>query len=307
ERARQRHPLLLAAGQLARIALAVAWQLDEGQRLGHAPPDLGLRCVLHAEAEGHVLAHRAMREQRVVLEDQADAAPVRRHAGDRRAGNGHVAGIGLDEAGHGPQARRLAAARGAEEREELARRHLERDAVQRPGRAVPLHEPAQRDVGGPAVRQRSSLFQRSVHCGRCRAICVQSNTTSLSTSAGPLMSFFATSAGGFTVLFVGLKNSSVAKAVCTSGGRYMSMSFHASSLFLLPRVTWMTWSRIGTPSLGATQSTGMPRLARSYVDPSWRTAIDTSLDSRCFSMVPVKSTIFAFSRLTAAMPASTSK
>ena len=85
----------------------------------------------------------------------------------------------------------------------------------------------------------------------------------MSTSAGPLMIFRATSGGSLTVLLVGLKKSSVAKAVCTSGERYASTSFHASSLFFEPLVTWMTWSRMGTPSDGAAQSSGMPRFWRS--------------------------------------------
>src|SRR5262249_14891651 len=116
----------------------------------------------------------------------------------------------------------------------------ERHAVEGAGGAVSLLEAAQRDVGGARLAQRKSLFQRSVHFGRCLAITFQSNVTSFAKSAWPLISFFADPGVSFTVLWVGLKNSSEANAVCTSGERYMSMSFHARSLFLLPRATWMT-------------------------------------------------------------------
>src|SRR5262249_57174925 len=123
----------------------------------------------------------------------------------------------------------------AEEREELAGLHGERDAVEGQRLAVALDETAELDVGRGGKRaQRSSLFQRSVHWGRCRATLAQSKSTSLSTSAGPLIILRATSGGGFTVLFVGVQQSAVAKAVCTSGGGYMATSFHAGSFWLEP-------------------------------------------------------------------------
>ena len=100
------------------------------------------------------------------------------------------------------------------ESEELAGGHAERHAVERPGGPVALDEAAQRHgpAGAGSFAQRISLFHFSVHCGRCFATWAQSKSTSLSTSAGPLMIFLATSAGTFTVRLVGLQNSSVAKA-----------------------------------------------------------------------------------------------
>src|SRR4029079_14501113 len=101
------------------------------------------------------------------------------------------------------------------------RGHGERHPVQRQRGPVTLEQLGQRDgaAGTGRFRQRISLFHFSVHWGRCLATIAQSKSTSLSTSAGPLMIFFATSAGTFTVLLVGLQNSSVAKASCTSGER----------------------------------------------------------------------------------------
>src|SRR5262249_19902913 len=258
------HPLLLPARELARIARPVRGQLHESEGPAHSPFDLTARHPRHAEAKGHVLEHGAVGEEGVVLEDHAHVAPVGRHQIHALALDEDVARGRLHESRHRAQARSLSATGGAEKSEKLAPRHGEGDAVEGQRLSVTLDEAAELDVGNDRDRaQRSSLFQRSVHWGRCRATLAQSKSTSLSTSAGPLIILRATSGGSFTVLLVGLKKSSVANAVCTSGERYMSTSFHASSFCLEALVTWMTWSRMGCPSTGAAQSTGMPRFWRS--------------------------------------------
>jgi hypothetical protein len=116
----QGDPLLLAARQLAGLALLAALQLDQGQGLGHPAPDLALVDPLAAQAEGHVLEDVHVGEQRVLLEDHVDVAP---EGGDPD----HVAAVEQDlaggrflEAGDHPQGGRLAAARGAQHGEELA-------------------------------------------------------------------------------------------------------------------------------------------------------------------------------------------
>src|SRR5262244_897694 len=260
----QGHSLLLTARELARIAGAVRGKLHEGEGLADPPLDLGARHAVHAEAEGHVLENGAVGEQGVVLEDHAHVAAVGRHLVHPLTLDEDVTGGRVHEARYRTEARGLPAARGPEEREELARLHGQRDAVEGQRLAVALDETAELDVGRSGMRaQRISLFQRSVHWGRCRATLDQSKSTSLSTSAGPLIIFRATSGGSFTVLLVGLKKSSVAKAVCTSGERYMYTSVHACSFCLEPLVTWMTCCMMGCPSTGSTQSTGAPRFWRS--------------------------------------------
>src|SRR5690242_798902 len=79
-----------------------------------------------------------MRKDRVVLKHHAEIAPPRRDGGD-------VAPVDQDTAAGGPletcdyaQDRRLAGAAGAEEGEERARRHLEREPVRRHRRAEAL-------------------------------------------------------------------------------------------------------------------------------------------------------------------------
>ena len=70
-----------------------------------------------------------------------------RDAGDVPAVDQHLAGVGELEPGDDPQRGRLAAAGRAEQRDELARRDLQRHLVKRPGRAEGAGEAAQRHAG----------------------------------------------------------------------------------------------------------------------------------------------------------------
>src|SRR3546814_764319 len=67
-----------------------------------------------------LVGHRHEREEREVLEDQRGRPLVRPDAAHVAPADAHGALGGLEEAGDGAQDRRLAAARGAEEAEELA-------------------------------------------------------------------------------------------------------------------------------------------------------------------------------------------
>jgi hypothetical protein len=119
ERARQGDALLLAARELVRIALAQSAQPDEAERLGDA-----FAPAPAVDAEADVLGHGQVREERIVLEDHADAATLGRHpgavAGDGRVLEPDLAGVRVLEAGDQAQQRRLAAAARAEERDDLA-------------------------------------------------------------------------------------------------------------------------------------------------------------------------------------------
>jgi hypothetical protein len=70
----------------------------------------------HAQAEGHVLEHAHVPEQRVMLEHEADPAFARAAPRGAPAFETDVAGMGELEAGDDAQKRRLARARGAEQR-----------------------------------------------------------------------------------------------------------------------------------------------------------------------------------------------
>ena len=87
QRAGERHALALAAGELGRVARLVAVEADDLQQLVDLRRDLGLRPLADAQAEGDVVAHGHVLERGVVLEDEADAALLRRHAGRVAAGD----------------------------------------------------------------------------------------------------------------------------------------------------------------------------------------------------------------------------
>jgi len=146
QRPGQRDPLLLAAGQLGRAAPLQPLELDQGQRLGDPAAGLGPGQVLEAEAEGDVVGHVQEREQGVALEDGVDLAPVGR-------GADHVDPVEQDapvgrllEPGDQPQGGRLAAARGAEQGEELAPGHLQVDGVNGGDVLEPFDQPDQPDL-----------------------------------------------------------------------------------------------------------------------------------------------------------------
>ena len=126
---RQRHPLPLPARELVRLAVGELRELHQLQHLG----DLRRRLVApHPVAQqpvGDVLLDRHVREQRVGLEHHVGRPLVGRQPG-------HVLPVDLDapegrrlEAREHPEQRRLAAARAAEQAEQLALPDVEADVV----------------------------------------------------------------------------------------------------------------------------------------------------------------------------------
>ena len=113
------------------LAPLVAGQLDESQKLANLALDLSVGDLLAAQAEGDVLVHVEMREQRVVLEDRVDVASEGRRVGHVLLAQLDRARADLLEAGDHAQRRRLAAAGRSEHREELAALDVERQVVDR--------------------------------------------------------------------------------------------------------------------------------------------------------------------------------
>ena len=115
------HPLALAAGELGGEAVAVAGEAQRRQPVVGPGVGVGRGDVADAQPEGHVLPRRAPRQERVVLEQEADV------------GQGHAEVDGapqrLEEARHHPQDARLARAGRADEADELAGPHVEVDAL----------------------------------------------------------------------------------------------------------------------------------------------------------------------------------
>ena len=81
ERAGERHPLALAAGELAGAAGAEAVEADGGERGVHALPAGAVEAEVGAQAEADVLGGGEVGEEVVLLEEQGDRALGR---GERR-------------------------------------------------------------------------------------------------------------------------------------------------------------------------------------------------------------------------------
>ena len=156
ERARERHPLALAAGHLQRTAIAEAGELDEIERVLHALRHLGCADAAHAQSERDVFGGGHVRKQRVVLEHDTDVAPEGRQVGDRAALQEDLAGRWWQETRDEAERGRLAAARGPEQRDELALLNREVDAGHGRRRTVVLLDSreAQRRLSHDCARHR---------------------------------------------------------------------------------------------------------------------------------------------------------
>ena len=144
--------------------MAERLELDQAQQLVDATADLRLlrplAARLDAQPEGDVLEHRHVAEQRIVLEDEADLPLAGADVVDALAAEAQRAGIGKIEPGEDAQQRRLARARGAEQRDELAILDRQADAAQRFEAAELLDDGVQLDGQDPAscsVIQRTQL------------------------------------------------------------------------------------------------------------------------------------------------------
>ncbi len=160
DRAGQRDPLPLAAGELRGPAAAVAGQAHHGERLVDplAPPRP--RHPLDAQPVLDVLGHGHVGEQRVILEHGVDVAVVRRAEGHVLAAQLDAPGVGPVEPGDQPQQGGLARAGRAEQREELPLRHGEVDAVDRVDLGVALAQRRRADGRGRLRPGRAHLAGR---------------------------------------------------------------------------------------------------------------------------------------------------
>jgi hypothetical protein len=176
QRPGQGDPLLLAAGQLGRAAPLQPLELDQGQRLADPAPGLGPGHVLEAEPEGDVVVDAQEREQGVALEHGVDLALVRRGPGHVDPVEQDAAVGGLLEPGDQPQGGRLAAARGAEQGEELPAGHLQVDAVHGGDVLEALDQPDQPDFasahGGDPLQRRfaAEIVNRPARCSTSQAV-----------------------------------------------------------------------------------------------------------------------------------------
>ena len=118
--ARQRDALLLSARKLRRLAILELLQSHHFERALDARPNIGLWRLPHRERKGDVVFDAHMGEERVVLENHADIAFIRRKPIDRLAGEGDHALARPFEPGQHVQGCRLAGTGWTEECQEFA-------------------------------------------------------------------------------------------------------------------------------------------------------------------------------------------
>lgn len=119
QRARQCHALTLTAGQFVRVVLFLAAQCHQADHVGYLARNLAARQLLQLQAEGNVLFHAHVGEQRIALEHHADAAFLRRGAGDVLAVDANTARVDVGQPGQAAQQRGFAAAAGAQQGDEF--------------------------------------------------------------------------------------------------------------------------------------------------------------------------------------------
>ncbi len=128
--------------------LALVGEAHEVEQLGGAGPPFGRTHLAHPHPEGHVVEGAEVREEAVRLEDHAGVPAVGRDLGDVLTVDQHLTGVGVFEPGEHAQRGGLAAAGGAEQREQLPRPHGEVESVEGDGRAELPAQAPEFDSGG---------------------------------------------------------------------------------------------------------------------------------------------------------------
>ncbi|EWS65443.1 hypothetical protein Y695_01300 [Hydrogenophaga sp. T4] len=114
------HALALTTREFARLARQQVTEFEDAGGLVHTLLDLGNRHLLDLQAIGHVVEHGHVRVERVVLEHHGDVALGRLQRVDHTFANADVAATDVFQAGHHAQQRGFAAARWADDDDELA-------------------------------------------------------------------------------------------------------------------------------------------------------------------------------------------
>ncbi|KTC35890.1 hypothetical protein AO269_21055 [Pseudomonas putida] len=135
-----RHPLALATGQGLGVALTQPAEPHQFQCLGHARGALGPGHATHFQAEADVLRHRHVREQRVALENDAQATIFRTDVGDVAAVEDDAPLSGLHESSDRLQGRGLATPGRTEQGDELTVLNFQAQTVDGLERTVVLDE-----------------------------------------------------------------------------------------------------------------------------------------------------------------------
>ena len=161
ERAGERDPLLLPAGELRGHALPVVVHVDQLELLECHRVALGLRHSAHPQAERDVVQAVQVREQRVVLEHHGGRALGGRQAADVVSVDEDPPRADLLVARDHPQGRGLAATGRSEQAAVAAGGHGEVHVVDGGDAAVGLHDVVQLDAALGRGRRRGGRLRLS--------------------------------------------------------------------------------------------------------------------------------------------------
>src|SRR5262249_41564345 len=153
----QRHPPLLASGELAGVAVGQAREIHLAKAFVQPVPDLGRRQLAQLEAIRDVEGHGHVRPQRIVLKDHADVPRMRGQAVDPALAEPDLANVGPVEAGDEPKQRGLATPGRPEQREELAVADVQRGEIDSSGRPELFRDRAQPDLHAPVAIRAASV------------------------------------------------------------------------------------------------------------------------------------------------------
>src|SRR5262249_12483405 len=152
--------LLLATRQRRDRSPLIPCEPDELQGVAYVLRDRSPLVALHARTERDIAGDVAMREQRVVLEHQSQTPPVRRYTRQIGAVDRDATLVGRHETGDSAEHRALAATTRAQQREDLARGHVQVDGIQCDRVAVGHSESL--DVEGAQNSPRPGVRKRSI-------------------------------------------------------------------------------------------------------------------------------------------------
>src|SRR5690606_4067644 len=125
DRTSERHTLALPAGELRRLALEQAGDVQRFRHLAHAPLNQLARLLPYAQPEPQVVPHAEVRVERVALGDHRAVASLRRQVRDVAAADADVTGGNALETCHEAEDRGLPTAWRADQHHQFTVVHRE--------------------------------------------------------------------------------------------------------------------------------------------------------------------------------------
>ena len=156
QRPAERNALHLPAGQLPRLAVEQLSDVEHARGLIDTLGDPGRSHAPHTQAEGHVVADRLLRIERIVLEHHRDVPVFRLMRGNVAPGDAHLPRGDRLKARNHAQGGRFTAAGRPKQDNQLALFDIQIDAGNGNGIAIGFTQSPQADFGHTAASSRVS-------------------------------------------------------------------------------------------------------------------------------------------------------